>query len=52
MGKRGDCYDHAITEAFVATLECELITRHTFCSQAEARTALFDDIEGFHNLQR
>jgi putative transposase len=49
MGAQGDCYDNAITEAFFATLECELIAQYTFRTQAEARTALFDSIEGFYN---
>jgi putative transposase len=52
MGTAGDCYDNAITEAFFATLECELLRRHTFRSHAEARTALFDYIEGFYNTHR
>lgn len=52
MGSRSDCYDNAITESFFATLECELLRRHTFRTHAEARTALFDFIEGFYNRQR
>ena len=52
MGSRGDCYDNAITEAFFATLECELLARHTFRTHAEARTAVFDYIEGFYKRQR
>ena len=52
MGSRGDCYDNAVTEAFFATLQCELLTRHTFRTHAEARTALFDFIEGFYNTHR
>ena len=52
MGSRSDCYDNAITEAFFATLECELLRRHTFRTHAEARSALFDYIEGFYNRQR
>ena len=52
MGSRGDCYDNAVTEAFFATLECELLARHTFRTHAEARMALFDYIEGFYNRQR
>ena len=51
-GSVGDCYDNAITEAFFATLECELLARHTFCSHVAARTALFDYIEGFYNTHR
>lgn len=52
MGSRGDCFDNAITEAFFATLECELLARHPFRTHAEARTALFDYIEGFYNTHR
>lgn len=52
MGSQGDCNDNAITEAFFATLECELLRQHTFRTHAEARTALFDYIEGFYNTHR
>lgn len=52
MGSRSDCYDNAITESFFATLECELLQRHTFRTHTEARTALFEYIEGFYNRQR
>jgi putative transposase len=52
MGSVGDCYDNAITEAFFATLECELLARQTFRTQGAARTALFDFIEGFYNTVR
>lgn len=52
MGRVGDCYDNALTESFFATLECELLDRHVFRTQAEARTALFAFIEGFYNTQR
>jgi putative transposase len=33
-------------ESFFATLECEFLDRHHFRSQAEARLAIFDFIEG------
>lgn len=49
MGSRGDCYDNALCESFFATLECELIDRRRFRSQAEARMAIFDFIEGWYN---
>ena len=52
FGSRGDCYDNAITESFFATLECELLARHTFRTPTQARTALFDYIEGFYNSHR
>jgi len=41
MGSVGDCYDNAMCESFFATLECELIDRSRFRTQAEARMAVF-----------
>lgn len=52
MGSVGDCFDNALCESFFATLECELIQRNTFHSQAEARMAVFDFIEGWYNPHR
>jgi putative transposase len=52
MGSVGDCYDNALCESFFATLECELLDRRRFHTQAEARMAVFDFIEGFYNPRR
>ena len=52
MGSVGDAYDNAMCESFFATLECELLARRRFATQAEARTAVFDFIEGFYNPRR
>lgn len=52
MGSVGDCYDNAMCESFFATLECELIDRSTFRTQAEARLAIFEFIEGWYNRHR
>lgn len=52
MGTVGDAYDNAMAESFFATLECELINRRSWKSQAEARTALFTWIEGWYNPRR
>jgi putative transposase len=49
MGSVGDCFDNALCESFFATLECELLDRYRFPSQAEARRAVFDFIEGWYN---
>ena len=49
MGSVGDAYDNAMCESFFATLECELLDRRRFASQAEARVACFSFIEGFYN---
>jgi transposase InsO family protein len=39
-------------ESFFATLECELLDRCRFKTQAEARRAAFGFIEGFYNPRR
>jgi putative transposase len=52
MGSVGDCFDNAMCESFFATLECELLNRRSFKTQAEARMAVFDFIEGWYNPHR
>jgi putative transposase len=52
MGSVGDAYDNAMAESFFATLECELLDRCRFKTQAEARIAVFEFIEGFYNPRR
>ena len=52
MGSVGDAYDNAMCESFFATLECELLDRRRFASQAESRMACFSFIEGWYNPVR
>lgn len=52
MGTVGDCFDNAMCESFFATLECELLARRSFKTRVEARIAVFDFIEGWHNPHR
>ncbi len=52
MGSVGDAYDNAMAESFFATLERELLNRRRFKSQAEARMAVFEWIEGWYNPHR
>jgi putative transposase len=52
MGTVGDAYDNAMCESFFGTLECELLDRRRFRTQAEAQMAVFDFIEGFYNPRR
>ena len=51
-GSAGDCFDNAMAESFFATLECELIDRRAFRTQAEARMVIFEFIEGWYNRKR
>ena len=52
MGSVGDCYDNAMCESFFASLECELLERHRFRTQAEARMAVFEYLESWYNPRR
>ena len=52
LGSVGDCFDNAMAEAFLATLETELLDRHSFRSPREARPVIFEYIEGWYNPHR
>ena len=52
MGRRGDAYDNAVAESFFASLETELLARSGFATRNQARSAIFDYIEGFYNPNR
>ena len=52
MGRRGDAYDNAVAESFFATLETELLMRTSFANRNQARSEVFDYIEGFYNPHR
>lgn len=52
MGSVGDCFDNALCESFFATLECELLDRRKFKTQAEARHAVFEFVESWYNSRR
>jgi len=52
MGTVGDAYDNAMAESFFATLEREVLHRRRFKSQAEAKMAIFDWLEGWYNPHR
>ena len=52
MGTVGDAYDNAMAESFFATLERDVLNRMTFKTQAEAKLAIFDWLEGWYNPHR
>jgi putative transposase len=52
VGSVGDAYDNAMAESFFATLEREVLNRRRFQSQAEARMAIFEWLEGWYNPHR
>ena len=52
MGSRGDAYDNAAAESFMATIKTDLVHRESFKTKDEARLAVFSYIEGFYNPVR
>lgn len=51
MSRTGNCYDNAVMESFFSTLKTECANIQ-FNTKAEARTAIFEYIEGWYNRQR
>jgi putative transposase len=52
MCRKGDVYDNAPMESFFATLKKELIHRDHYQTRREARSRIFEYIEGFYNPVR
>jgi putative transposase len=52
MSRKADCWDNAVVESFFSTLKQELVYRRRFTDHAEARSAIFEYIEGFYNRRR
>lgn len=52
MGSSGNAYDNAMCESFFATLKRELLTNRKFKTPTEARSAIFEFIEGWYNPRR
>ena len=52
MGTVGDALDNAVAESFFASLQCELLDRHTWPTRAGLAQAMFHWIEAFYNPTR
>jgi putative transposase len=52
LSRQGDCWDNAVAESFVATLERELSDDSDWHTRAEAKRALFASMEVWDNRQR
>jgi putative transposase len=52
MGTVGDALDNAVAESFFATLQTELLDRHSWPTKQGLRSAIFEFIEVFYNRQR
>jgi putative transposase len=52
MGSIGDCFDNGLAESFFATLQTELLDRHTWTTRDQLANAVFAYLEGFYNPRR
>jgi putative transposase len=52
MSRRANCHDNAHMESFWGTLKAELPAGRTFATREQARLAIFEYVEVFHNRQR
>jgi transposase InsO family protein len=52
MSRAGNCYDNAYIESFWSSLKIEAVFGRRFLRRDEARSAVFDYIEGFYNPRR
>ncbi|GAB4045770.1 hypothetical protein GCM10028810_20950 [Spirosoma litoris] len=52
MSRKGNCWDNAVAESFFKTLKSELVNQVHFATQAAARLATFEYIEGWYNRRR
>ena len=52
MSRRGNCWDNAVAESFFSNLKSERIKRQIYQTRAQAKSDIFDYIEGFYNRVR
>jgi transposase InsO family protein len=52
MSARANPYDNAWTESFIGTLKREMLQNGCFENAADARTEIFEYIEGYYNTHR
>ena len=52
MRRRGNCWDNAVAESFFSSLKKERIKRQIYATRQDAKSDVFDYIEGFYNRVR
>lgn len=52
MGRKGNCWDNAVSESFFHTLKTELVHHQCYQTRAEAKQDIFEYIEVFYNRER
>ena len=52
MSGKGNCYDNAVAESFFHTLKTELVYWEKYKTRNDAKSSIFQFIEGFYNRRR
>ena len=52
MSGKGNCYDNAVAESFFHTLKTELTYWNSYKTRSDAKSSIFQFIEGFYNRRR
>lgn len=52
MSRKGNCWDNAAMESFFGTLKMECVHHEQFQTREQAKTVVFEYIEGFYNQKR
>ena len=52
MSRRGNCWDNAVAESCFSSLKKERVKRRIYVTREDARSDVFDYIEGFYNRIR
>ena len=52
MSRRGNCWDNAVAESVFSSLKKECVKRRIYACRQEAKSDVFDYIEGFYNRVR
>jgi len=52
MSGKGNCYDNAVAESFFHTLKTELVYWESYKTRNDAKSSIFNFIEGFYNRTR
>ena len=52
MSRRSNCWDNAVAESFFSSLKKERIKHHIYATRQDAKSDVFDYIEGFYNRVR
>ena len=52
VGRRGQCWDNAVSESFFATIKNELTEHQSWPTHTALRETIFDYIEGWYNTRR